>query len=98
MNQGLETIEYVNRTKAKWPVLPETMSIIEYCGDGDPFFGGNAKDCPLGKKGEILTSFYHSSDVAEFSTIEEAHEAAKKIPNRRPNSILGVAPTWKRGE
>lgn len=55
---------------------------------------GFRDDCPLGVNGLILE---RGSNVrrAEFKTIEEAHEAAKAIKNRRPGSILGVLPWWR---
>jgi len=96
--QGLEHIDYVTARLANWggraSNLPTSMTVIEYWGDGDPFFGGQADDRSLGKSGSILPRPTNHADVAVFATIEEAHEAAKKIPNRREGSILGVAPSW----
>lgn len=97
MKDSLEDPAYVARIKAAWPALPTSMSVVEYCGTGDPFSGGDgdADDRGLGRDGRILPR--SSSELrAEFKTIEEAHAAAKLITNRRPNSTLGVTPTWRR--
>lgn len=94
MSVGLEHPEYVAMTKASWPVPPESMSVIEYFGTGDTFFAGDADDRPLGLDGNILSPGYQSSSIAQFKTIEEAHQAALKITNRRPNTVLGVGPRW----
>jgi hypothetical protein len=94
--QSLEQPEYVQSIKSKWAALPTSMSVIEYSGSGDPFFGGNADDRALGINGEVLVPPYSSDLVAEFRTIEDAHQAAKKIKNRRPGSILGVCPYWEK--
>lgn len=90
---SLEDPAYVEKMKAKWPIPPKGMTVIEFYGDGDPFFGGTADDRPLGIGGSILDC--GSIDPhAEFATIEDAHGAAKAIKNRRPGSILGVLPWW----
>lgn len=60
---------------------------------GDRIFGGNADDRPLGVNGLILERS-SNEPRAEFKTIEEAHEAAKAIKNRRLDTILGVLPWW----
>lgn len=89
---SLENPAYLEKTKAMWRgYLPKGMHVVEFYGDSDPAFGGNADDRPLGVNGLILE---RGSSVprAEFKTIEEAHEAAKAIKNRRPGSILGVLP------
>lgn len=57
-------------------------------------FGGSADDRPLGIDGLILERG-SNAPRAEFETIEQAHEATKAIKNRRPNSILGVLPSWR---
>lgn len=94
---GLESWSYVVATKQRWRVLPDHMKVMEFSGKGDPFFGGNACDLVLGKCGQILQGPTADPDtVAVFSTIEEAHKAAKRIPNRRPGSILGILPAWER--
>lgn len=95
MKDSLEDPAYVARIKAAWPALPTSMSVVEYCGTGDPFFGGDADDRGLGRDGRILPRS-SSEPRAEFKTIEEANAAAKLIINRRPNSTLGVTPTWRR--
>jgi hypothetical protein len=75
------------------------MSVIEYFGDGDPFFGGNADDRMLLNDGSIQTGHpRRQAEPASFQTLEEAIEAARKVSNRRPNSILGVAPRWATGD
>jgi hypothetical protein len=74
--------------------LPKKMIVIEFCGDGDPFFGGSADDRPLGVDGLILERCSNEPRV-EFGTIEEAHEAVKSIQNRRLDSLLGVLPWWR---
>lgn len=80
---------------SRWKCMPISMSVIEFKGDGDPFFGGTADDRALGKHGKILTKPHDVRDVAEFSCIEEAYQAALLIPNRREGSILGVCPKWR---
>jgi len=91
---SLEDPEYVTVTRAKWGQLPIRMKVIEFFGDGDPFFGGNSDDRVLGESHLILES--NSQDKhAIFENIEAAHEAAKKVSNRRANSILGVVPYWR---
>lgn len=78
----------------RWGTAPKSMIVIEFAGTGDPFFGGNADDRALGVDGLIKTRMSRV-ETAEFATVQQAHEAAVKVPNRRPNSILGVAPTWR---
>lgn len=91
---SLENQAYVEKTNAAWRSSPKGMIIIEYSGDGYPFFAGTADDRPLGMDGAILERG-SNEPRAEFATIEEAHEAAKAITNRRPHSILGVSPWWR---
>lgn len=92
---SLENPAYVEQTKARWgKCLPVKMGVVEFCGTGDPFFGGNADDRPLGVDGLILERASNESR-AEFMTIEDAHDVAKIIENRRPDSILGVMPRWR---
>lgn len=91
---------FVQQTRAAWAArkIPEPASIvvIEYCGDGDPAFGGNADDRALGPKGLILTKEqWWSATPAEFASLEAAHEACKGIQNRRDETILGIAPRWR---
>lgn len=95
MATSLEKQAYVDRVKSLWPSLPLGMSVCEFHGDGDPFFGGCADDRPLGKAGEILTRPYRLDEIATFATIEDAHAAVQSIPNRRPGSRLGVMPWWR---
>lgn len=90
---SLENPAYVTGIKNRWLTPPLSIRVIEYCGAGDPMFGGNADDRSLNVTGRI--SDRHSrEEEAVFLTIEAAHEAAKLIPNRRPNSVLGAAPSW----
>ncbi len=92
---SLENPAYVERTKSQWgQCLPRRMGVIEFSGTGDPAFGGSADDRPLGIDGLILERG-SNAPRAEFETIEKAHEAARAIKNRRPDSILGVLPSWR---
>ncbi|MGF6603988.1 hypothetical protein P3T23_008743 [Paraburkholderia sp. GAS448] len=84
---------YVEDLSSRWGAPPKSMIVIEYGGTGDPFFGGNADDRALGVDGLIQVRM-SKVETAKFATIQEAHEAALKVANRRPNTILGVAPTW----
>ncbi|MFC6674316.1 hypothetical protein [Marinobacterium aestuariivivens] len=94
---SLEDWNYVVETKKRWRVLPDSMEVMEFYGDGDPFFGGRACDLVLSKDGRLVDQpTIRTGEAAVFMTIEEAHEAAKGIPNRRPGSILGVLPVWER--
>lgn len=93
--RSLENPAYVEQTKAQWGQrLPRRMGVMEFSGTGDPFYGGSADDRPLGIDGLILKPG-SNAPRSEFETIEQAHEAAKAIKNRRPNSILGVLPSWR---
>lgn len=94
---SLENMAYVERCKTLWgAALPKSMIVIEYHGHGDPAFGGSSDDRPLGESGRVFKPSWDSSEkVAEFPTIEAAHQAAQMVPNRRKGSILGVAPTWR---
>jgi hypothetical protein len=83
----------LSRVKRQWAILPKSMIVIEFCGSGDPFFGGAVEDRPLGLDGKILHRPIDHAKIALFETIEQAHQAAIAIPNRRENSIVGVAPT-----
>lgn len=85
---------YTERMKATWRSTPTSMIVAEHHGTGDPFFGGKADDRVLGEDGVILPSA-SNAPAAVFKTIEDAAEAALKIPNRRPGSRLGVVPTWR---
>jgi hypothetical protein len=96
VSRGLEDWSYVVDVKKRWTVLPNSIKVVEYLGHGDAFFGGSACDLPLGSNGRVLERPSDSSEVAVFSSIEDAYAAAIKIPNRRPGSILGVLPSWER--
>lgn len=74
---------------------PTEFTVMEYCGDGDRAFGGEADDRPLLITGRIRESLHQPEPVAVFSTLEDAHQAAVGIPNRRANSLLGCVPWWK---
>lgn len=97
--QGLEHPEYVARHKAQWlaqGVSPVSMIVVEYWGDGDRAFGGNADDRALGPDGVILsTSDLLTTKPVVFDSIDMAHEAAKRIVNRRPDSLLGASISWR---
>lgn len=91
---------WVEQQRMKWTNTgtpdPISMIVIEYWGDGDPAFGGSADDRTLAPDGQIHTRETSlKTGAAEFRTLEEAHEACKAIPNRRPGSLLGVAPSWR---
>jgi len=86
---------YVERSNAQWAVKPASMIVIEFSGTGDPFCGGSADDRVLGIDGRIKERASRA-ESASFETVEAAHAAACSIPNRRPGSVLGVAPTWNR--
>ncbi|RYC83563.1 hypothetical protein BFJ63_vAg13510 [Fusarium oxysporum f. sp. narcissi] len=95
---SLEQPGAVGRIRAKWRgAEPTSMIVIEYCGEGDPAFGGTADDRALGPDGYILRHEQRLLKIepVEFATLEEAHEASKLVKNRRPRSMLGVAPTWR---
>lgn len=96
---GLEHSEYVERHKAQWAaqgVAPKSMTVVEFFGTGDAAFGGSADDRPLGPDGVILSwSAKLSVKPLVFYNIDDAHEAAKKIVNRRPNSLLGLSNSWR---
>ncbi len=81
----------------RWGSLPLSMIVIEFHGTGDPAFGGQADDRVLLESGQIQGRVCSKADAktAIFKTVADAHQAAMKIPNRRPGSILGVAPTWR---
>lgn len=91
---SLDDLAYVEKARAMWRSQPIGMNVVEYYGNGDPFFGGNADDRPLGTNGQIIDRG-SNEPRAVFTTIEEAHSAARAIPNRRPGSILGVIPWWR---
>lgn len=97
---GIECPVVMAQRKSQWDIQPDTISIIEFSGIGDPFFGGNARDLVLTKAGRLKDGLDVAKDggAAEFSTIEAAHKAAAKIPpeQRRPGSVLGVSVTWSR--
>lgn len=95
MSLSLEDPAYVPAMLAAWNALPKSMIVIEYCGNGDPAFGGQGDDRVLGTNGSILPRQHTDAKVARFDTVEAAHAAARTIPNRRSNSILGVAPSWR---
>lgn len=85
----------VESIKRSWPVLPDSMIVMEFAGSGDSFFGGTADDRPLGVDHCLLSPPYSRSQIAIFVNIEDAFEASCKISNRRTSSILGVCPAWR---
>jgi hypothetical protein len=93
-NFGLESQQYVLKVKRQWgDSLPRAIKVIEFAGTGDRAFGGQADDRVLTVNGAIAQGTVFTP--AFFSTIEEAHEAAVRIPNRRRDSRLGVLPIWQ---
>lgn len=91
---SLEDPAYVSRCKVSWTVKPVAVEVVEFYGQGDPAFGGNSDDRPLGTNGSIVDPRSSVSAVAQFPDIDAAHNAAQTIPNRRPGSILGAIPIW----
>ena len=91
---------WVEKKRAEWSARgtpdPISMIVIEYWGHGDAAFGGSGDDRALGPDGLILTTQMRTrSDPVQFVSLEEAHEACKRIKNRRPDSLLGIAPRWR---
>ena len=84
---------YVKQQSTRLTALPKSMIVVEYSGSGDPYFGGSTDDRPLGVDGVIKLPA-SKVETASFATIQQAHEAALKVTNRRPGTILGVVPTW----
>ena len=90
---GLESAVYVAKMRRQWGDCPPTsMKVIEFHGDGDKAFGGQADDRVLGVDGRIGVGTVKTPAI--FPTIEAAHQAAATIPNRRSGSTLGVLPVW----
>lgn len=85
---------YIDAALKRWQTAPLSMVVFEFCGHGDAFFGGSADDRALGVDGRIKESMSRV-ETAVFDTVQHAHEAATKVPNRRPNSLLGVVPRWR---
>jgi hypothetical protein len=84
-----------NEFSKQWRSAPVSMKLVEHLGSGDAAFGGTADDRVVMKDGRLKESpTYTDEDEAVFMTLADAHEVAKKIPNRRPGSILGVSPRW----
>lgn len=97
VQRGLEHPGGVSKTRKQWPSPPSYMLVMEFAGQGDTFFGGNADDRVLGVDGKILDgSPVNDQSIAVFENIDKAHEIAKGIPNRREGSLLGVLPVWQR--
>ena len=94
--KSLEYPEAVEHRKQIWGSnRPIDMLVIEYCGDGDPFFGGDADDRVLCTDGKFHKP-HQCNKAAIFTTIEQAHEAIKTASIfRRSNSIVGVLPRWR---
>jgi len=91
----------LNEIKERWlknnGELPAVITVVEFYGKGDPFFGGSADDRVLRVDGRIGASGFAASPKWDFSSIEDAAAAAKNIPNRRENSFLGLIPwfSWE---
>lgn len=90
---GFEADDGIEKAVSDWRAMPRTFKVAEYLGTGDPFFGGKADDRVLGEDGQIKP-FGSKVPTAVFTRIEDAHAAARAIPNRRDGSVLGVIPTW----
>lgn len=84
---------YVDDVPARWTAPPKSMIVVEYSGTGDPYFGGSMDDRALGVDGRIKPPA-SKVETATFATIHQAHDAALKVANRRPGTILGVVPSW----
>ena len=83
------------KAASQWPSPPISMTLTEYLGHGDPAFGGQADDRRVLTSGRVAERNDYTGKSAEFTSLFFANEFAKKIPNRRPNSILGVCPRWR---
>lgn len=96
---GIDSLEYVECQRARWAaqgVIPKSMMVVEFYGTGDPAFGGSADDRALGPNGAILSRIdMLSVKPLVFVSIDDAHEAAKTVVNRRPNSMLGLSISWR---
>ncbi|HJP69622.1 MAG TPA: hypothetical protein VJ846_12035 [Sphingomicrobium sp.] len=84
---------YVMQQSTRWTAVPKSMIVIEYSGSGDPYFGGSMDDRALGVDG-LIKPPASKVETATFETIQQGHDAALKVTNRRPGAILGVVPTW----
>lgn len=62
--------------------------VLEFFGNGDPFFGGSADDRPLGKSGSFLSGSYPRAAVAEFESESAAIAAANAAPNKRDGGLI----------
>jgi hypothetical protein len=69
---------------------------MEFCGKGDPMFGGNADDRPLGLDGQFMRRYVHHQ-IARFQT-REAAQAAADFATKRPGARVGIIPVrdWSR--
>jgi hypothetical protein len=91
---GLDSPAYVASMKRQWgDTPPEKLTVVEFHGTGDLFFGGGADDRVLAVDGQIAGAGCQAV-AATFTSIDEAHAAAMRIRNRRAGSVLGVVPQW----
>lgn len=61
----------------------------EFCGNGDPMFGGTADDRPLCKDGSFKRHAAEA-DIAVFATEADALAAAEAAPNKRRGGKIGA--------
>lgn len=85
---------YVEKKLSQWKYYPKSMVVVEYCDNWDVDSTADDLDRCLGVDG-LLQHPGSKIEVARFATIQQAHAAALRIPNRRPDSILGVVCRWK---
>lgn len=71
----------------------QLYTVIEFYGRGDPFFGGNASDRPLGRDGRFIEGSYLRSEVARFETEGAARTAGEAAPNRRQGGLISAFPS-----
>lgn len=101
MNQKADTVDvdltnpaYVEKMLSRWGYFPKSMIVVEYCDTWDPDLAVDELDRVLGVDG-LIRQPGPTEGIARFATIQQAHAAALRIPNRRPDSILGVVCRWK---
>ncbi len=88
----------IQHARKRWPAgrEPKWFHIVEFYGDGDPFFGGTADDRPLGVSGRFLSKEEsHLEESAVFFRLEEAVAAGRAASNIRPGSLIGLITHWQ---
>jgi len=81
-----------NLAHATWcPDATLVWTVTEFWGDGDPMFGGRARDLSLGQDGAFGWNSW--STTATFATREAALAAGEVAPNRRAGGLL-AAMSW----